>query len=89
MERNSYWGRSFARQVPRRWLLRSIAAGGFGLAAAALMGCGSRPKAGASGGSAGEGAASRITPGGELRALTTADPYDFDETYAGQSVPNT
>jgi peptide/nickel transport system substrate-binding protein len=85
MEAKSYWQQSLARRISRRTALRSIAYGGAGIAAAALIGCGSRQKAASttSGGPAGQ-----PRSGGDLRMWLTADPFNFDVSIIGQSGPN-
>ena len=85
LDGTNYWQHTFARQVSRRGVLRSLAYGGAGLTAAALLGCGSKPKPATSGGAA---TANQPKLGGEFHQPATADIYDLDVTYEGQTGPN-
>ena len=86
MEGKGYWQGSYSRRITRRGVLRSLAYGGAGLTAAALFGCGSKPKPATSGATG--ATIAQVKPGGELHSWNLADPYDFDMSYAGQSGPN-
>ncbi len=84
MAERDYWAERAARRLSRRAALRSLAYTGGGLAAAALTGCGAKPKPATTKSSSGP----QPVAGGELRSWNLADPYDFDMSYAGQSGPN-
>ena len=87
MKDNNYWQDSQARRISRRGILRSLAYGGAGLAAAALVGCGTKPKTSSSSSPAGTTAQPRS--GGDLHMWLTSDPFNLDVTTIGQSGPNT
>ncbi len=84
MEEKNYWQESLARRVSRRGVLRSVAYGGAGLAAAALLGCGTKSKPSTGSGTT----AAQPKSGGNLRMWLTADPFNLDVSIIGQSGPN-
>ena len=63
-----------------------IAYGSAGLAAAALVGCGAKPKTSSSSSAAGTTAQPRS--GGDLKMWLTQDPFNLDVSTIGQSGPN-
>jgi len=86
MSKEAYWTAFQRRDLTRRRLLQAAgtgaAAAGMGLAA-----CGGRGKP-AAGGTASSSAGGTPRPGGVVRIRATSDPFDWDMSYAGKSVPN-
>jgi len=75
-------------QIGRRRLLRNGSIAVTGFAAAGLIGCGSSQKS--SGGSAATTGAAGGKPktGGKIAISVTTDPFDWDLSYVGKSIPN-
>jgi peptide/nickel transport system substrate-binding protein len=72
--------------LSRRRLFRGGAYGGAGLAAATLIGCGNRPQG--SGATAGGSTAGQPRNGGQFAMNVNNDPFDWDMSYAGKTIPN-
>ena len=87
MSATGYWQQALNRRLSRRSTMRALFCGSAGFVAAALIGCGNRRTSTRASGTTAVAAQPR--PGGELHLWETADPYDFDSTYAGQSTTNT
>jgi peptide/nickel transport system substrate-binding protein len=84
MAEQTYWSR-IRQPISRRKVVQAAGAGAAGLAIA-MAGCGrqtGQPSAGKSSAAAG-------TPkkGGVVRVRATNDPFDWDMSFAGKSVPN-
>jgi peptide/nickel transport system substrate-binding protein len=88
MKEQNYWQRATARSFSRRTMLRSLAYGGAGIAAAALLGCGSKPKPATSTSGASGTSAAQPKTGGNLTMWQTSDIFNLDLTTIGQSGPN-
>jgi peptide/nickel transport system substrate-binding protein len=71
----------------RRGFLRAGAAGGAALGIAALLGCGTRAKQQSSA-QAGTGSQASPKTGGKAAVNVGADPFDWDLSYVGKSIPN-
>jgi len=79
--------RAFASaRLNRRRLLRSGAYGSAGLAAVALAGCGNRLQGGGSPSTSSPSGQPRS--GGQFAMNVNNDPFDWDMSYAGKTVPN-
>jgi peptide/nickel transport system substrate-binding protein len=84
----SYWTDLQARRLNRRSILRAGATGAALLAGGGLLACGSKPA-----GTAQKGSNSGTTPGkpqtgGKVSTNISTDPFDWDLSYVGKSLPN-
>jgi ABC-type transport system substrate-binding protein len=78
----------FGGRIGRRTLVRSGVIAGAGLATVGLIGCGSSPKS-SGGATPSSGAASgKPKTGGKVNVNVTTDPFDWDLSYVGKSIPN-
>jgi peptide/nickel transport system substrate-binding protein len=83
------WTGWHPNKLDRRRLLQGGILAGAGLASGVVLGCGSRsPKAGSSQRAAGAGAAGQPTAGGRLSVNVNNDPFDWDLSYVGKTLPN-
>jgi peptide/nickel transport system substrate-binding protein len=72
--------------LSRRQVLRGGAYGGAALAAASLFACGSKPRSGAT--APGASSAGKPRTGGQFAMNVNNDPFDWDMSYAGKTLPN-
>src|SRR5712692_5472155 len=75
-------------RVGRRRLLRNGGLAGAGLAAAGLLGCGTGPKQSSGAPSTSGSASGKPKAGGKIAVNVTTDPFDWDLSYVGKSIPN-
>jgi peptide/nickel transport system substrate-binding protein len=75
------------RRLARRRLLQTASLAGLGIAAAGLLGCGPRSRTGSSAGTAGTGTG-QPKQGGKVALNVGTDPFDWDLSYVGKSIPN-
>lgn len=84
---DNYWTRWQTGRVGRRSLLRAAGLGGAALAGGSLLACGAQPKSGAQTSSSASSAGKPQT-GGKVSLNIATDPFDWDLSYVGKSVPN-
>ncbi len=81
MATSEFW----ARRIRRRRVLQGGLAGA---AVLALAACGAKPRGGSSSSSTTAKGAAKPKSGGTLNYAITADPFDWDPSYAGPGIPN-
>lgn len=86
LRNETYWGQAVQRRITRR---RLVAGAGTAAAAFGLAACGQRRQGSGSSGSAAS-SASAGTPrsGGKVNVRILNDPFDWDVSLAGKSIPN-
>lgn len=89
MHTDRNWASLRRNRIGRRRLLAAGAAGGIASGALALAGCGGHiQNAGKTQGSAASTGAGTPRPGGRLAVNVNNDPFDWDLSYAGKTLPN-
>lgn len=76
------------RRIGRRRLVRSGLLGSAGVAAVGLLGCGASSKRATGGQATAGGAAGSPKRGGKVAVNVGTDPFDWDLSYVGKSIPN-
>jgi peptide/nickel transport system substrate-binding protein len=77
----------YGGRIGRRALLRQGGIAAAGLTAVGLVGCGVRQNAATTGASS-SGASAKPKTGGKVAVNVTTDPFDWDLSYVGKSIPN-
>jgi peptide/nickel transport system substrate-binding protein len=84
----SYWTDLQTGRLSRRSLVRGAAAGLALVAGGGLIACGTKTSSSATRGGASGAAAGKPQTGGKLAFNVSTDPFDWDLSYVGKSVPN-